>query len=349
MHHLRILAVDVGMGTQDVLLYDSSRNLENCMKMVLPSPTRVIAAKLRRLNCHVFLRGETMGGGPLTAAVAEHLRRGYRVAMTPSAAMSLRDDLEQVRAMGVEIAEAPPEGFEEEGYQVVETGDVNLELFRRVAEQVEERFEFDCIAVAVQDHGRAPPGVPDRVFRFENLQRLVEERRHVLELCFTSPPEHFTRMRAVERVLRRTGAKCLIADTKLAAAAGALHGVEERPAVAVDIGNGHTLVALVDEQNRLAGVLEHHTHMLNRQRLVELIRRFLDGEVSNREVYEAGGHGCAISEPPGAEAVRRVMVTGPHRMMLAGAEVEFAAPGGDVMLTGAVGLVDMALHAEGAL
>lgn len=335
------------MGTQDVLMYDSSRNLENCTKMVLPSPTRAVAARLRRLRCHVFLRGETMGGGPLTAAVAEHLRRGYRVAMTPRAAMSLRDDLEQVRAMGVEVCESPPEGFEEEGYQVVETGDLNLELFRSVAEQVEEDFEFDCIAVAVQDHGRAPPGVPDRVFRFENLQRLVEEGKHVLELCFTSPPEHFTRMKAVERVLRKTGSRYLVADTKLAAVAGALHGVEERPAVAVDIGNGHTLVALVDEQNRLAGVLEHHTHMLSRERLMELIRRFLKGEVSNREVYEEGGHGCVIAEAPGIEAVRGIVVTGPHRRMLAGERVVFAAPGGDVMLTGAVGLVDMALHAEG--
>ncbi len=344
MHSFRVFAIDVGMGTQDVLVYDSAKNLENCTKLVLPSPTRILASRIRRLRGNLFLRGETMGGGPLTAAVAEHLRRGYRVAMTPKAAMSLRDDLSQVREMGVEVVEEPPD----ESFEVIETGDLDTEFFRNVLERVEERFEFDFFAVAVQDHGRAPPGKPDRVFRFENLQRLVEERRHLLELCFSSPPEHFTRMKAVERVLQGLGGRRVITDSKLAAVAGALHGVEERPAVAVDVGNGHTLVALVDEQNRLAGVLEHHTHMLRGDTLMELIRRFLEGEVSNSEVYEAGGHGCALRDPPGERGVERIWVTGPLRGMLAGQErVVFAAPGGDVMLTGAVGLVDMALHAAG--
>ena len=36
---MQILAVDIGTGTQDVLLFDSSRSPENCLKMVMPSPT----------------------------------------------------------------------------------------------------------------------------------------------------------------------------------------------------------------------------------------------------------------------------------------------------------------------
>ena len=33
---MRILAVDVGTGTQDILLFDSEQELENSIKMVMP-------------------------------------------------------------------------------------------------------------------------------------------------------------------------------------------------------------------------------------------------------------------------------------------------------------------------
>lgn len=36
---MRILALDIGTSAQDILLFDSSQNLENCVKMVMPSPT----------------------------------------------------------------------------------------------------------------------------------------------------------------------------------------------------------------------------------------------------------------------------------------------------------------------
>jgi len=33
---MRILAVDIGTGTQDILLFDSSKRVENCVKMIMP-------------------------------------------------------------------------------------------------------------------------------------------------------------------------------------------------------------------------------------------------------------------------------------------------------------------------
>jgi uncharacterized protein (DUF1786 family) len=39
---MKILAIDIGAGTEDVLLYDDEkRSIENCIKMVLPSPCQV--------------------------------------------------------------------------------------------------------------------------------------------------------------------------------------------------------------------------------------------------------------------------------------------------------------------
>ena len=43
---MKLLAIDVGMGTQDILLYDSEKNIENCFKMVLPSQTQIIARRI---------------------------------------------------------------------------------------------------------------------------------------------------------------------------------------------------------------------------------------------------------------------------------------------------------------
>ncbi len=43
---MRILAVDIGTGTQDILLFDSSKLLENCVQMIMPSPTTVVAKRI---------------------------------------------------------------------------------------------------------------------------------------------------------------------------------------------------------------------------------------------------------------------------------------------------------------
>jgi len=82
---MQILAIDVGMGTQDILLYDDEKRIENCYKMVLPSPTLRLAERVRSANGkEIFLTGRVMGGGHLTRAVKEHLRKGGHVYATIS-------------------------------------------------------------------------------------------------------------------------------------------------------------------------------------------------------------------------------------------------------------------------
>ena len=48
MRQLRILAVDIGAGTQDILLYEDGIPVENCVKLVLPSGTKQVAGKIAR-------------------------------------------------------------------------------------------------------------------------------------------------------------------------------------------------------------------------------------------------------------------------------------------------------------
>ena len=61
---MKVLAIDVGKGTQDILLYDSTQRTENCIKMVLPSQTQIIAQRIMQAtakgsNIDVFLKGFT--------------------------------------------------------------------------------------------------------------------------------------------------------------------------------------------------------------------------------------------------------------------------------------------------
>src|SRR5205807_2129230 len=103
---LRILTVDVGTGTQDILLFESGKTIENCFKMVMPSPTVIIAERIKRATERgqpILLTGVTMGGGPCHWAARDHALAGYKVAVTPEAGRTFDDDLKMVEKMGFEI------------------------------------------------------------------------------------------------------------------------------------------------------------------------------------------------------------------------------------------------------
>jgi uncharacterized protein (DUF1786 family) len=337
----RILAIDVGVCTQDTLLYDEIRLPENSVKMVFPSMTQVLAKRVYSAKGDLLFYGETMGGGPLSSAIARHIERGYRVFMTPRSAMTIRDDLGEVRGMGVEIVDEREVGSYKG--EKIETKDVDFGLIKDVLSAIGEEFRFDCIGVAVQDHGHAPRK-SDRVFRFEKIRDSLKKRPRMQELGYRKPPKYYARMNSALRTIRKafTG-KAFVVDTKIAAIVGALHGIRERPAVSIDIGNGHTLVAIVGEEDHVLGMLEHHTHLLTRKKLEGIIEKFVAGQLTNREVFEDGGHGCHIEEAVGMENVKKILVTGPKRELLKGSRLnaESANPLGDVMMTGPIGVVDM--------
>src|SRR3954469_15812123 len=105
---MRVLAVDIGTGTQDILLFDSEQELENAVQLILPSPTVVVGERIRaatRRGQAVVLDGVTMGGGPCAWAAEDHLRAGLPLAATPAAARTFDDDLTKVAALGVQIVD----------------------------------------------------------------------------------------------------------------------------------------------------------------------------------------------------------------------------------------------------
>ena len=103
---MRILTVDIGTGTQDILLFDSRQGIENNYKLVLPSPTMIVHNKLRQATLQkraVVLTGSLMGGGPSAWAAEAHIRAGLPVFATPDAARSFNDDLDVVQEMGIRL------------------------------------------------------------------------------------------------------------------------------------------------------------------------------------------------------------------------------------------------------
>jgi len=333
-----LLAIDVGAGTQDILLFREEVPLEGSSKMVVPSQTVVVAGQIAQARLHhrdVFLRGATMGGGASTAAVRRHLQAGLRVYATPSAALTIHDSLEKVSQLGVVVTEdGPSEAV------TVETGDLNMDALC----QAFGSFGLDLpkdVGVAVQDHGFSPSG-SNRVVRFRLMREIIRRGGRLDQFAFHDLPSEFSRMGAVKNYLVERGFSPLLMDTGPAAIFGALQDPQCRqPALVLNMGNGHTLGALI-EDDRITALFEHHTSSLTPSKLGSLVERFCRGELSCQEVFEDGGHGAYIDSIP--DSLSAAVVTGPRRVeLLSGLkgfpEVLSAAPGGDMMVAGCVGLV----------
>ena len=348
---MRILAVDIGTGTQDILLFDSKREVENCFKMVLPSPTVRLAGAIRAATSRgddLLLTGVVMGGGPCGWAVGDHLKAGYAVYATPSAARTFNDDLDAVARMGVTLVS-------EDEAETLGSDVVRLRLadfdYRAIARAfaafgVDLDSDLDGIAVAVFDHGHAPPDVSDRLFRFRYLEKRLRADNRLSALAFLAAgvPPIMTRMLAVAATSPRQDIPLLLMDTAPAAVLGALEDRQaggQRPVIVANVGNFHCLAFRLGEEG-IEGLFEHHTGKLSRQGLEELLDRLAEGSISNSEVFDSSGHGAVLFRhgaiPPEA---RRLVVTGPRRGLLRSSRLNpsFATPFGDMMLTGCYGLI----------
>src|SRR5512136_1911832 len=250
-----LLAIDVGAGTQDILLYRESIPLEGSAKMILPSPTIIVARRIdeaRARGKDVFLEGPTMGGGSLTEAVMRHLDAELKVFASYSAAATINDDLDKVANMGVSIQEEMPLGA-----QKISTGDLDIPALKCAF----ELFELDLpnhVAVAVQDHGFSPKR-SNRIVRFEHMAEAIRSGGRIERFAFREPPLAMTRMKAVKDYVARMGHTALLMDTGPAAIFGAAtdpHFID--PGLIINFGNGHTVAAIVSD-GRITALFEHHT------------------------------------------------------------------------------------------
>ena len=337
---MRILAIDVGTGTQDIMIYDTEKELENSIKLVLPSPHLFISQRIRETENDIYFTGEIMGGGKIKNTILEHMEKGYDVVMEPTCAKTIRDDIKQVESFGIKIADADEDY---DSYTKIALGDIDITKLSEFLLGYDLEFDFDKIAIAVQDHGYNE-NMGDRDFRFEKIREKVSEPITPLEFGFIDEiPEYFTRMNAVRRQVEGEGIEIipLVMDTKFASIAGMCYdevASKLNSFVVIDIGNGHTTAASI-ENGKIQGVFEHHTSSLTGESLERYIKRLASGEITHEEVYNDHGHGAHVLNP--ISELEKVIVSGPKRELIEKTNLDWhhAAPGGDVMMTGTVGLI----------
>jgi uncharacterized protein (DUF1786 family) len=352
---MKIIAIDIGAGTEDVLIFDEQKkNIENCIKLVLPSPTQNFAGKVREATrqCRdIFVKGDTIGGGAFSSALKAHVEKGFRVVMTEKAAYTVRNDLDEVKQLGIEVVKKnnEPQDFRGEKLTIEE---VNLDQLQMFLEGLGETLiDVEVVAIAVQDHGVFPKGISNRKFRIQKMRDLLRESPKPETLAFKEEeiPSCFLRMKSAAQASRRQfpTAEVLLMDTSPDAILGCLKDpiVEKANSViAVNVGNGHTMVSII-LNGEIVGMLEHHTRLLNSEKIERLLVDFTNGDLTDEEVFEDSGHGLFfLAAHPCFSEIDEIVATGPNRNVFSKTKfpVYFAAPAGDVMMTGPIGLIEAA-------
>ncbi len=352
---MRILSVDVGTGTQDIYLYDSRVDVENGFKLVVPSPTMMVHRQIKAATQRgeaLALTGVTMGGGPSHWAARDHAKAGYPVYATPDAARTFDDNLENVESQGIKIVSADEIAALGAGVNQVELRDFDFEgIARSFGEFGVSLDDLDAVAVAVFDHGAAPPDISDRQFRFDYLDEHILAKNRLSAFAFEADkiPPIMTRLQAVVDSAAGFDAPLVVMDTAPAAVLGATldRAVRAQERVLItNVGNFHTLAFRLGPTG-IEGVFEHHTGLLDMPQLETLLRTLADGTLTHEEVFGHHGHGALIYEQkplPLGNGAFDVVVTGPRRSMFQQATASnlrpyFPAPFGDMMIAGCFGLL----------
>ncbi|HID43422.1 MAG TPA: hypothetical protein EYP30_06580 [Archaeoglobaceae archaeon] len=332
---MNLFTLDIGSGTQDFLLYKSGENIRNCIKMILPSPPRIVAKKIRECTSKredIFFTGYTMGGGANTRAVIEHIKAGSRAYAYEKPALTFSDNLDKVREMGIQILNSP----EEIDAEKIELRDVDSQFFNSLLEKFGERA--DVLLIAAQDHGFSLYE-SNRRFRFKMFERILKKEGKIQSFLFHSSevPEEFNRMKSiVESIENEVNSDIYLIDTVFAAIAGCMLDAREFPALLINFGNSHTAGAVVDEDGFIHSLFEHHTGIMEskgKDGIEEFLNQFLRGEISNEDVFNEGGHGAFIRD---VVDVKDSVVTGPNMHLSERRVANFA---GDVMITGNLGMI----------
>lgn len=269
------------------------------------------------------------------------MEQGYKVAMEEEAARTIKDDLEVVKHLGIEIVEEDSYKYNPKysNYSKITLKDIDIDELSLTIAKYDTNFCFDEIAVAAQDHGFSDK-MGDRDFRFEKIREILSKPLAVEELAFNGDvPDYFSRMKAIEKTL--DGSNPILMDSKFASVCGACEDPEVAKLdsfVVMDIGNGHTMVASI-EDGKIQGVFEHHTSSLTPEKIENLIEKLVKATITHAEVHEDHGHGAHVINP--ISKLEKVVVTGPRRKIIEKTDLDYynASPGGDVMMTGPVGLI----------
>jgi uncharacterized protein (DUF1786 family) len=349
----RILAIDIGAGTMDVLYFDTESEFH--YKAVVRSPVRTIAERVRLAPGTLLVVGVEMGGGAVSQAVKRRAA-AEKVLISETAAMTISHDLEKVRALGLEVIddERSRELLAAGNDTPVTLGDLELDRIQGIVEGFGVPFDFDVVGVCVQDHGVAPAGVSHLDYRHNHFRPILDAQPTPDALLYSAEevPEDMSRLRAVRDVARSLPSPSIfVMDSGMAAILGATLDPRVRDcerAIVLDVATSHTVAASFDG-DELCGFVEYHTKDIKLERMDSLLKELADGRLEHAQILAEGGHGAYTRRALGFDSVEIILSTGPRRALLDGSSLEIVrgAPLGDNMMTGTAGLLEAIRRRQG--
>ena len=343
---MRLLMVDIGAGTMDVLCYDTDADLH--YKAVVKSPVRYIAEKAAAIKGNLIVTGCEMGGGPITAVLKQRTLDA-EVVMSSSAAVTLHHNLEKVKSWGIKVIDDhQAEDFRRaKNYHSLILEDLDGERLRQIVEGFGVPFEFDAVVVCGQDHGVPPPGESHLDFRHNMFTDLLEKNPYPHALLFEADevPQTLNRLRSLAQSARSfPTAEVYVMDSGMAAMLGGSMDIlakQKQHVLILDVATSHTVGAAM-MGDKIAGFFEYHTSDITLARLEQLVLDLCEGKLEHSQILREGGHGAFMRQSFGFDAVEVIIATGPKRRLVEASRLpmEYGAPYGDNMMTGTVGLLE---------
>jgi len=342
----RILTIDVGAGTMDILYFDTESELH--YKAVVSSPVRTTAERILNTRGKLLIVGGEMGGGAVSMALKQRADTD-EVLISETAAMTLSHDLDRVRSMGLVVisAEQARKLEADSDYTSIELSDLELERIKGIVTGFGVAFNFDIV-------GMAPAGTSHLDYRHNHFRTILDAQPTPDALLYHADdvPEDMSRLRSVCKVASNLPSPSVyIMDSGMAAILGATLDPRVKActgSIVLDIATSHTVAASFTG-DELCGFVEYHTKDIKVDRIDLLLQELANGELEHAQILAEGGHGAYTRRSPGFDSVEIILATGPRRALLAGSSLDIVpgAPLGDNMMTGTLGLIEAISRREG--
>lgn len=351
---MKLLAIDIGAGTEDLLLVDTDRPIENAIQRVMPSASARFEKLVIRANKDVFCYGSIIGGHPFIHGLEKIKKVGFQAIFTETAALSLRYDLNAVRSWGFSvISDQSPQVDELRSNPEVlsmELADVDFPRLHQFLEECQVNLsEIAVVLLCAQDHGLHAPGEKAREVRFKAYSNSLKKSGKLTSMLYgeNEVPKVFPRLASNLKLIQEhfpTTKGRFVMDSSPAILLGACleHRNAGQSKTIINLGNGHTVVATVDETGEVQALCEHHTGQLRKGRLDEFLRAFFAKELTAEQILREGGHGVIYREGFNAGIPDELLVVGPRRGLMNSSRFpfRFISPLGlSMMMVGPLGMI----------
>ncbi len=330
-----IVGIDVGKGTEDVLIHQVGSSFENSIQLVLPSMTQLITERIRKYTGkELRIAGDLMAGEPWHKLVYD---RDVPVYMTKSAAMSLKYDLDYVRTKGITV-------LDEINDPNIILSDVGWARLKGILESSDiSPDQIRYLLLCAQEHGHAPKGESSKDFRMKQVwgdQPSLESRLMKGDQVSPAFPRFQSLVNAALREFPHLDKDTVfIMDSAAAVLLGAINPDAEE--LVVNIGNGH-VSAIHHRFGDLLYVYEGHTGRFHAEEFLADVSAVYQGTLTHQDVVAKGGHGLKIfnldavlhNNPPSS-----LVVLGPNRHKLPSDLCTYVHPIGNMMMAGPFGLI----------